>query len=40
LAGSSSAPFPGGERGKVAIKVIDGRGNELLEVKSLKEVQG
>ena len=37
LAGSVSAPFPGGETGQIAVKVIDDRGNELLVVKSLKE---
>jgi adenine-specific DNA-methyltransferase len=39
LAGSVSAPFPAGEHGQVAVKVIDQRGNELLVVKSLKEVE-
>jgi adenine-specific DNA-methyltransferase len=37
LAGTVSAPFEAGEQGRVAIKVIDDRGNELLIVKSLSE---
>jgi adenine-specific DNA-methyltransferase len=37
LAGTTSAPFEPGEQRKVAIKVIDDRGNELLVVKSLDE---
>jgi len=37
LAGTTSAPFAGGEHGLVAVKVIDDRGNELLVVKNLKE---
>ncbi len=40
LAGASSAPFEAGDHGRVAIKVIDDRGNELLVVKSLTEAQG
>ena len=39
LAGTVSAPFEIGEHGQVAIKVIDDRGNELLIVKSVKEVK-
>jgi adenine-specific DNA-methyltransferase len=39
LAGTVSAPFPAGEHGQVAVKVIDQRGNELLVVKSLKEAK-
>ncbi len=35
LAGTVSEPFPAGEHGQVAIKVIDPRGNELLVVKKL-----
>jgi adenine-specific DNA-methyltransferase len=38
LAGTVSAPFEAGEHGQVAVKVIDDRGNELLVLKSLKEV--
>ena len=37
LAGTTSAPFEPGENRKVAVKVIDDRGNELLVVKSLDE---
>jgi adenine-specific DNA-methyltransferase len=37
LAGTMSAPFEPGENRKVAVKVIDDRGNELLVVKSLDE---
>lgn len=40
LAGTKSAPFPAGEYGKIAVKVIDDRGNELLVVKDLKEAEG
>jgi len=36
LSGTTSAPFEAGEHGQIAVKVIDGRGNELLVVKSLK----
>jgi adenine-specific DNA-methyltransferase len=38
LAGTTSAPFEAGEHGQVAVKVIDDRGNELLVVKSLKDL--
>jgi adenine-specific DNA-methyltransferase len=37
LAGTTSAPFEGGDHGQVAVKVIDDRGNELLVVKSLRD---
>jgi adenine-specific DNA-methyltransferase len=37
LSGAMSAPFEKGETGKIAVKVIDDRGNELLVVKDLKE---
>ena len=37
LAGTTSAPFPTGEHGQIAVKVIDPRGNELLVVKKLEE---
>jgi adenine-specific DNA-methyltransferase len=37
LSGTTSAPFQAGEHKKIAVKVIDDRGNELLVVKSLKE---
>jgi adenine-specific DNA-methyltransferase len=36
LAGTASAPFEPGENRKIAVKVIDDRGNELLVVKELK----
>ncbi|HZE70015.1 MAG TPA: site-specific DNA-methyltransferase [Pyrinomonadaceae bacterium] len=39
LAGTTSAPFEAAEHAQVAVKVIDDRGNELLVVKSLKEIQ-
>jgi adenine-specific DNA-methyltransferase len=35
LAGNLSAPFPTGTHGRIAVKVIDDRGNELLVVKEL-----
>ncbi len=35
LAGTVSAPFMPGERGRIAVKVIDDRGNELLVVRTL-----
>ncbi len=37
LAGTSSAPFEAGDERRVAIKVIDDRGNELMVIKDLKE---
>lgn len=37
LAGTTSAPFPAGEHGQIAVKVIDPRGNELLVVKQLTD---
>ncbi|MBN2124965.1 MAG: site-specific DNA-methyltransferase, partial [Deltaproteobacteria bacterium] len=39
LAGTTSAPFEKGENGRIAVKVIDDRGNELLVVKDLKEAK-
>jgi adenine-specific DNA-methyltransferase len=39
LAGTISAPFEAGEHGKIAVKVIDDRGNELLVVKNLREAR-
>jgi adenine-specific DNA-methyltransferase len=39
LAGTVSAPFEAGEQGQVAVKVIDERGNELLIVKPISEVE-
>lgn len=35
LAGTVSEPFEAGEHKRIAVKVIDDRGNELLVVKSL-----
>ena len=40
LAGDTSAPFPAGEHGQIAVKVIDDRGNELVVVKKLEETGG
>lgn len=37
LAGTTSAPFAAGGERRVAVKVIDDRGNELLVVKSIDE---
>ena len=37
LAGNTSEPFPAGDNEKVAIKVIDDRGNELIIVELLSE---
>jgi adenine-specific DNA-methyltransferase len=39
LAGTISAPFEAGQHGKVAVKVIDDRGNELMVVKDLAEAE-
>jgi adenine-specific DNA-methyltransferase len=39
LSGTTSAPFTAGEGRKIAVKVIDDRGNELLVVKSLNEAR-
>jgi adenine-specific DNA-methyltransferase len=39
LAGTTSAPFEAGEQRQIAVKVIDDRGNELLVVKKLSEVE-
>lgn len=38
-AATPGAPFPAGEHGQVAVKVIDPRGNELLVVKKLEETK-
>jgi adenine-specific DNA-methyltransferase len=35
LAGTVSAPFEPGENNRIAVKVIDDRGNELLVVRAL-----
>jgi len=37
LAGTVSEPFVLGDKGRIAVKVIDDRGNELMVVKSLAE---
>lgn len=37
LAGTTSAPFEVGDERRVAVKVIDDRGNELMVIKDLKE---
>ncbi len=39
LSGTVSAPFPAGEHGQIAVKVVDDRGNELLTVKRLDAVE-
>ncbi len=39
LAGATSAPFLSGDRRKIAVKVIDDRGNELLVVKDLDQAR-
>ena len=39
LAGDTSEPFAAGENGKIAVKVIDERGNELMVVKPLAEAE-
>lgn len=39
LAGTVSEPFAAGEHGKIAVKVIDDRGNELMVVRSLDEAK-
>jgi len=38
LASTLSAPFDTGEHGRIAVKVVDDRGNELMVVRSLSEV--
>jgi adenine-specific DNA-methyltransferase len=39
LAGTTSAPFEAGDHGRIAVKVIDDRGNELMVVKNLVEAE-
>ncbi|HEX6901957.1 MAG TPA: site-specific DNA-methyltransferase [Thermoanaerobaculia bacterium] len=39
LAGTISAPFEAGSHGRIAIKVLDDRGNELMVVKDLAEAR-
>ena len=40
LAGTTSTAFEAGEHDRIAVKVIDTRGNELLKVCSLREAKG
>jgi adenine-specific DNA-methyltransferase len=40
LAGTVSEPFEAGENRRIAVKVIDDRGNELMVVKNLEDVDG
>ncbi len=37
LAGTVSLPFPAGEHKRIAVKVIDTRGNEVMRVHTLEE---
>jgi len=39
LAGTTSAPFDPGDHHRIAVKVIDPRGNELIAVKKLEETK-
>ncbi|MCX6873086.1 MAG: site-specific DNA-methyltransferase [Verrucomicrobia bacterium] len=39
LAGTTSAPFEPGDQRRIAVKVIDPRGNELLAVKKLEDTK-
>ncbi|MBW1614663.1 MAG: DNA methyltransferase [Deltaproteobacteria bacterium] len=39
LAGTISEPFTPGENQRIAVKVIDDRGNELMVVKALDEAE-
>jgi adenine-specific DNA-methyltransferase len=39
LSGIKSVPFEAGEQGQIAVKVIDDRGNELMVVKSLRDIE-
>ncbi len=39
LAGTTSAPFEPGDHHRIAVKVIDPRGNELIAVKKLEELK-
>jgi len=39
LAGTISAPFESGKHGRIAVKVVDDRGNELMVVKDLAEAR-
>ena len=40
LASDTSEPFVAGDNGKIAVKVIDDRGNELLVEKKIEEAEG
>jgi adenine-specific DNA-methyltransferase len=39
LAGTTSEPFPVGDKEQIAVKVIDDRGNELIVVKTFAEAE-
>jgi adenine-specific DNA-methyltransferase len=39
LAGTTSEPFPAGDKEQIAVKVIDDRGNELIVLKQLAEAE-
>ena len=39
LSGTVSSPFRAGEHGQIAVKVVDDRGNELMVVRPLSEVE-
>lgn len=39
LPGTAGAPFGAGEHGQIAVKVVDGRVDELMAVKSLSEAE-
>ena len=39
LSGTVSAPFRAGDHSQIAVKVVDDRGNELMAVRSLSEVE-
>jgi adenine-specific DNA-methyltransferase len=39
MRGTKSAPFHPGEHNRVAVKVIDFRGNEVIKVVELKEAK-
>lgn len=38
LRGTTSLPFKAGDQKRVAIKVIDQRGNEVIVVKKIEEI--
>jgi adenine-specific DNA-methyltransferase len=39
LAGTTSTPFEAGTHGRIAVKVLDDRGNELMVVKDITEAR-